>query len=173
VILQYVIVYGSQSALAALAIALHGFGTGLLTWALVCFVPGFFALWTIMLFNYEQHVHADPWSKHNHSRNFVGWWLNFLLFNNGYHAAHHENPGTHWSKLRAAHEKIAPEIDPRLVERNMWWYWIRIYALAPFFPSLGTTQIGRAPYDPPQGEVGSLETADVDVGEAGTNAAMV
>jgi hypothetical protein len=41
-----------------------------------------------MLFNYEQHVHTDPFSKHDHSRNFVSPTLNFLLFNNGFHAAH-------------------------------------------------------------------------------------
>ncbi len=52
-----------------------------------------------MLFNYDQHVHTDPWSKHNHSRSWDGKLLNFLLFNNGYHLAHHENPATHWSKL--------------------------------------------------------------------------
>ena len=33
-------------------------------------IPAFFALWTIMLFNYIQHVHTDPWSEHNHSRSF-------------------------------------------------------------------------------------------------------
>ena len=46
-------------------------------------VPALFALWTIMFFNYIQHVHTDPWSEHNHSRSLVSPLLNFLLFNNG------------------------------------------------------------------------------------------
>lgn len=35
-----------------------------------------------MLFNYEQHVHADSYSEHNHSRSRNGRTVNFLLFNN-------------------------------------------------------------------------------------------
>lgn len=173
VMLQYGIWAGAHVALLSLAIGLHGVKTGLYVWGLSCLVPALFALWTIMLFNYEQHVHADPWSKHDHSRSFDGWWLNFLLFNNGYHTAHHENPGTHWSKLREVHESIAKEIDPRLIERNMWWYFFRQYALAPLFPKLGSQQVGRAPFDPPGGGQIDVTSADVDAAEAGTNAPMV
>ena len=92
-----------SSCCSALAIALHGVKTGLVVWVCACLIPALFALWTIMLFNYEQHVHTDPWSKHNHSRSFTSRLTNFFLFNNGLHAAHHENPGTHWSKLWDAH----------------------------------------------------------------------
>ena len=41
------------------------------------------------------------------------------------------------------------EIDPRLNERSFWWFCLKNYVLAPFFPSLGTKQIGRAPFDDP------------------------
>jgi len=60
---------------------LHGTRQGLVLWSLVCLVPALFALWTIMVFNYVQHIHTDPWSDHNHSRSFVGFWTNFFLFN--------------------------------------------------------------------------------------------
>jgi fatty acid desaturase len=170
---QYSVWLGAHVALCALAIWLHGVKTGLYVWGLSCGIPAFFALWTIMLFNYEQHVHTDPWSKHDHSRSFDGKWLNFLLFNNGYHAAHHENPGTHWSKLDGLHRAIEKEIDPRLIERNMWWYFFRQYLLAPLVPSLGSQQIGRAPFDPPGGGPVDLTSADVDEAEAGTNAPMM
>ena len=87
---QYVFFGTTHLALFALAIALHGWRVGFLVWSLMFLLPALFALWTIMLFNYVQHVHTDPWSDHNHSRSFVAPSLNFLLFNNGLHSAHHE-----------------------------------------------------------------------------------
>ena len=42
-----------------------------------------------MLFNYDQHAHANPFSEYDHSRSFTSPILNFLLFNNGYHFVHH------------------------------------------------------------------------------------
>jgi fatty acid desaturase len=173
VITQYAVFVGAHLGLIALAIAWHGIRTGIYLWTFACLIPGLFALWTIMLFNYEQHVHTDPWSKHNHSRSWDGRLLNFLLFNNGLHAAHHENAGTHWSKLREVHTRIAPFIDPRLIERNLWWYWFREYVLALLVPRLGSTQIGRAPFDPPDGSELDLSAAEVDLGEAGSNAGML
>ena len=90
-------------------------------------------------------MHTDPGRTHNHSRNFVSPTLNFLLFNNGYHAAHHENPGMHWTKLPGAHAKIAAQIHPSLVQTSLWWYWFKQYVLAPFFPRLGSVQLGIGP----------------------------
>ena len=124
-----------------------------------------------MLFNYEQHVHTNPWSKYNHSRTFNSKLLNFLLFNNGYHTAHHENASMHWSELAAAHARIADKIDPELCQRSLWWYWLKQYFLSPFFPRLGTKQIGRPPFVA-EGETFSAPvTASVSAEEAGTNAA--
>src|SRR5205823_9165843 len=59
-------------------------------------VPQQIGLFSVLIFNYVQHVHADEESKFDHSRNFVGF-LNVLLFNNGYHTVHHERAGLHWS----------------------------------------------------------------------------
>lgn len=170
---QYAVWLGTHAILLAVAVALHGVKTGLLVWGGACLLPSVFALWSIMLFNYEQHVHADPWSKHSHSRSWDGALTNFFLFNNGYHAAHHENPGTHWSKLRELHEKLAPKIDPRLIEHNMLWYFLRQYVVALFVPRLGSVQVGHAPFEAPDGSRISLETADVELGDAGSNTAML
>jgi fatty acid desaturase len=171
---MYVFWGGTHLALLATAILLHGLKMGLYVYVLSVGLPAFGALWTIMLFNYEQHVHTDPWSKYDHSRSWERATINFFLFNNGYHATHHENPGTHWSKLKALHFELAPKRDPRLiVKHNIWWYFAKQYLFAPFFPSLGSVQIGRAPFEPPQGELEVVNSADVDLGEAGTNAAMV
>jgi fatty acid desaturase len=173
IITQYSVWAGAHIALLSLAVALHGWKTGLFVWTFVCLIPAVFALWTIMLFNYVQHVHTDPWSRHNHSRSFDGKLLNFLLFNNGLHAAHHENAGTHWTKLPEVHARLEPNIDKRLIHRSMWWFFFQQYVLALFFPRLGTTQVGRPGFDPPDGSKVSLESADVELGEAGSNARML
>ncbi|MEC8025878.1 MAG: fatty acid desaturase [Myxococcota bacterium] len=169
IVRQYVSWAGIHLAVVATCIYLHGFGTGLLTWTLCMGIPSFFSLWTIMLFNYEQHVHADPFSEYDHSRNFVSPIMNYLLFNNGYHTVHHDYPGTHWSKLPALHAKIADKIHPDLKEPSLLWYWFRQYALVPVGIATGTKQIGPEP----GGITPPMRTADVDVAVSGTNSERV
>ncbi len=151
IISQYVIWASFHIALFTLACVLFGFKQGAVVWVFAFGLPAFFALWTIMLFNYVQHVHTDPWSLHNHSRSFTGKALNFLLFNNGYHAAHHETPGAHWSTLSALHAEIAAGIDPELKPGSFAWWLCKSYALGIFSPRFRTHQIGRAPFDAPGG----------------------
>lgn len=171
IITQYFVWGGAHVALCATAIAIHGVRTGLYVYTFAFAIPAFFALWTIMFFNYGQHVHTDPWSKHNHSRTFNGRILNFLLFNNGLHTAHHEAASAHWSTLREVHDKVADEIDPRLNLRSFWLWVLKSYFLAPIFPSLGTHQVGRPAYETKPREI---ETATIgDAVEAGVNAPMV
>jgi fatty acid desaturase len=172
IVWQYVIWAGTHVVLISLAIAMLGVGLGLKVWLFALGLPAFFSLWTMMFFNYIQHVHTDPWSSHNHSRSFTSKLLNFLLFNNALHAAHHEQAGAHWSTLPALHAKIADEIDPALRTKSFWWFCIKQYLLAPVFPRLGTHQIGRAPFDSPTGDAGPLKTDEVDAVESGVNAVM-
>lgn len=100
-------------------------------------IPQQVALYSVLIFNYVQHVHAEEESAWNHSRNFTGF-LNTMLFNNGFHTVHHERAGTHWSMLREAHAKVDHLIAPELKERSFWWYIIRVYFLAPVVPSFHT-----------------------------------
>jgi beta-carotene hydroxylase len=100
-------------------------------------IPQQVSLFSVLIFNYVQHVHANEESEWNHSRNFTGF-LNFLLFNNGYHTIHHESAGLHWSKIPEAHKKIENNIDPVLLERSFWWYIIRSYFLSVFIPGFRT-----------------------------------
>ncbi len=172
ILLQYAIWGGAHVVLIALAIGLLGLGVGLKAWIWAFGLPAFFALWTMMFFNYIQHVHTDPWSAHNHSRSFTGTLINFLMFNNGLHTAHHEHAGAHWSTLPGLHAKIANEIDPALRPRSFWWFCARSYVLALVMPRFGTHQVGRAPFDSPTGDAGALKTADVDAVESGVNAVM-
>jgi beta-carotene hydroxylase len=98
----------------------------------------------VLIFNYIQHVHADEESQWNHSRNFVGWALNWFLLNNGYHTIHHEKPGLHWSLVPQEHAKIAHQVDPALFERSFWWYMIRVYLLGIFVPRFRTRSMRLA-----------------------------
>ena len=107
-------------------------------------LPQQFAVYTVMIFNYVQHVHADEESKYNHSRNIVGPWMNALLFNNGFHTVHHNNPGMHWSEAPAAHALIADKIDPALNEKSFFGYMFRSYIGSLFSNKLGTRSMRLA-----------------------------
>src|SRR5262249_38972172 len=67
-------------------------------------------------------------SEYNHSRNFVGKFVNWWTYNNGYHTIHHVEPGLHWSLLPAEHDKrIAPHIHPNLDQPNFVLYLWRTF----------------------------------------------
>ena len=94
-------------------------------------IPQQISLFSVLIFNYVQHVHANEESEWNHSRNFTGL-LNFLLFNNGLHTVHHETAGLHWSQVPAEHKKVEHLIDSSLKERSFWWYIFRNYVMGFF-----------------------------------------
>lgn len=94
-------------------------------------IPQQVALFTIMIFNYIQHVHADEESDFNHSRNFTSRFTNFMMFNNGYHTIHHIKANLHWSQLPEAHAKIASQIEPHLNQSTIIGYLIKTYIMAP------------------------------------------
>lgn len=175
IITQYVVFFGGHATAVSIACMMHGLRTGLYVWLCTLGGPALFSLWTLTFFNYGQHVHTDPWSAHNHSRTFDGRLLNYLLFNNGLHTAHHESASMHWSELPSAYAKIKEEIHPELRESNFWWWVFRQYFLSIVVPSLGSKQIGRAPFNPPTGEkVRKVRSESVgEAVEAGVNAQMI
>lgn len=102
-------------------------------------IPQQVSSFTVFVFNYVQHVHADEESKWNHSRNFM--WVNAFLFNNGYHTMHHEKANIHWSELPKYHAEIVHNIDPKLIEKSFWGYIIRAYVLSIFIPKYKTNSM--------------------------------
>jgi fatty acid desaturase len=134
-----------HAACAALAIGLHGWKSGLFAYGLSLGVPALLAPYFMMFTNYVQHVHCDPDSPDNHSRNFVSPWVNWLVFDAGYHTVHHEHPGTHWSKYAALHRARAAAIDPSLDEHSIVGFCIKNYVLGPFMPRLCTRDLSARP----------------------------
>jgi len=92
-------------------------------------IPQLHGLHWLLASNYLQHAHADGRSKLNFARNFSGW-INPLLFNIGYHTAHHLHGTTHWSELPALHQKYHTKIDSQLMERSVISYMLRTYLLS-------------------------------------------
>ena len=103
-------------------------------------IPQQVSLFSVLIFNYVQHVHANEESEWDHSRNFTGF-LNFMLFNNGYHTIHHQKAGLHWSTVPKAHKEIENNINPILLERSFWWYIVRSYFLSIFIPKFRTNSM--------------------------------
>ncbi|MCH2043355.1 MAG: fatty acid desaturase [Saprospiraceae bacterium] len=94
------------------------FGILLIDWQaalLFVWLPNFYGVWGIVGTNIWQHDGTDQDHPYNHSRTFKSNLLNFFTFNNGYHGAHHEKPGLHWSLLPEYHAKnIEPYLHPNL-----------------------------------------------------------
>ena len=120
-------------------------------------IPGLFGKWSIISVNLLQHdgcLNPDdkPHGKYNFARNFTGPLLNWFTCNNGYHTVHHLNPGLHWSRLPAAHEKrVKPHMHPNLDEDSIVWYTFKSYVIPRQFGGGRRWYDGR-PYDPPPAE---------------------
>lgn len=124
---QYVIVFGGHLAALALAIHLHGPKLGAFVYFSALGFPAGAALWGLMFTNYVQHIDCETGSEWNHSRNFVSPWMNFFVFDNGFHTIHHMKAGLHWSRSREAHRAIEANIDPRLNESSIFGYCAKVY----------------------------------------------
>ena len=130
-IAQYVIVFGGHLTALALAIHAHGARTGTFAYVSALGLPAAGALWGLMFTNYVQHVDCVTGSEWDHSRNFTNRWMNYLVFDNGFHTVHHRRANLHWSLARAEHERVAHHIDPRLNDTHIAAYCWRTYVLAP------------------------------------------
>ena len=131
--------------ISQIVVVLAWVGTFLyLNWVAAIFliiIPHQASLYTVVVFNFVQHVHADEEHEFNHSRNITAshiFSLNWFLFNNGYHTVHHMNANLHWSLTKEAHEKIAHKIDPALNEKYFWGYIFKAYILGPIVKKFKT-----------------------------------
>lgn len=139
---QYGFVFGGHALALGLAIHLHGLRLGAFVYASALGIPAAGALWGLIFTNYVQHIDCDPTSRWNHSRNFTSRWMNFLVFDNGFHTVHHDRANLHWSRARAAHEAIADRIDPRLNESSIADYCWKTYVLGSSVVAGGGRPVG-------------------------------
>jgi len=77
-------------------------------------IPIIFGQWYLITQNYMQHKGCDHNSEFNHAVNYTGKLYNILLFNVGYHTAHHQYPNKHWTMLPGLHKNISNKINPQL-----------------------------------------------------------
>jgi fatty acid desaturase len=111
-------------------------------------IPHQYAAWGIITMNLLQHDGCDAESEHDHSRNFVGRFVNWWTYNNGFHSIHHIEPGLHWSLLPAEHAKrVAPFIHPNLDQPNFLVYLWRTFG----WPGKRTTYDGKPLVLPEEG----------------------
>lgn len=127
ILLETLTVLVGHAAVAAFAVAHYGFSRGALLYAFAFGIPAGFAAWAMMFTNYVQHVGCDHASPDNHSRNFVSRWMNWLVFDAGYHTVHHEHAGTHWSRYPELHAARAARIAPVLNQATIFGYCLRKY----------------------------------------------
>ncbi len=92
-------------------------------------IPWAGSLIWLVLINLFQHDGCNPDSKYGHSRNFVGWFTNWLFFNNGYHTVHHLYPGMHWTDAPGLHTKLVDRIPSALNEPSILRFFWREYLL--------------------------------------------
>lgn len=109
----------AHGAVLGLAIALHGAKLGSIVYACALGLPSMLGTYWMMLTNYLQHVGCVVGSEHDHSRNFVGSLTNWLVFDNGFHTVHHDQPTQHWSRYRELHAARARDIAPELNRRDI------------------------------------------------------
>ena len=139
---QRLVVFVGHAAALGLAVGLHGPLRGALVYASALGAPAALALWGLMFTNYVQHVDCDPASRWRRSRDFVSGWMNFFVFDNGFHTVHHERPGLHWSQTRQAHARIAHLLDPHLQESSIFAYALREYVVKPWRPRFAVARPG-------------------------------
>ncbi len=114
-------------------------------------IPHFYATWGILSTNVFQHDGCDENHPYNHTRTFKGWLLNFLTCNNGYHGAHHDKPGMHWSLLPEYHKKhIEPYLHPNLNRNTLISYCIEAY----IWPGKRLDYLGNPVVLPPADKTG-------------------
>lgn len=101
-------------ALSAVALVVDAEAT-----VLYLFLPWAFGQWALVGINWVQHkgcaVTEGPGCSHDVTGRFINW----LLLNNGFHTAHHLQPGRHWSQLPALHDAEVHGRHPELEHRSL------------------------------------------------------
>ena len=83
-------------------------------------VPNLITIWMIIQTNHFQHIGCSGESDYTHARTIINPISNWLLFNSGFHLAHHLNPRLHWQDLRRYHfSEVAQHVPPQIVHNSI------------------------------------------------------
>ena len=86
--------------LVVVLIAATWYATGTTRFALFYWIPFVVTQVNSGYFAWLTHAPARPFEDDpSKSINTAGNWLNFFIFNQGYHSVHHRYPGIHWSQI--------------------------------------------------------------------------
>jgi len=135
IVLETAAVVFGHGVAAVIALSLYGLERGALLYAFALGIPALSAAWSMMFTNYLQHVGCDHTSPDDHSRNFVSRWMNWFVFEAGYHTVHHEHPGSHWSVNPVLHAARAARIAPHLNQNTLFGFFARRYLLRSALPA--------------------------------------
>ena len=135
----------AHGCVLALAVTLRGAAVGTLCYALGFGLPALLAPNFMLFTNYIQHVHCDAASADNHSRNFVSSFVNWFVFDAGYHTVHHERPSTHWSRYAELHRERAASIAPSLQSHSVLAFCVENYLLGAVVPRFRTRPLSGEP----------------------------
>ncbi len=102
-------------------------------------LPWFISLNILILINFALHDGCEYDSENNHSLTFTTKIGNYFLLNNGYHLAHHEKPGMHWSQLPEFYNtSVKPNACPEY-EKNSILKHLRLMYF--FIPNIAKNEI--------------------------------
>ncbi len=128
-------------------------------------IPHVFANFGIVVINFLQHDGCDESHPVNHSRNFVGAWLNYFALNNGYHGIHHDVPGLHWSLAPQAHaERFHPTIHVALEQPSLPVYLFKAF----IYPGKRITYLGQPYVVKVEDDLDWVQPSDRDAKEVST-----
>jgi fatty acid desaturase len=74
---------------------------------------------------YDHHAGLDSQDAYEASFNIMNRRFNQLTGNLGYHTAHHQRQGVHWSRLPELHAQIADKIPPHLYRKTTFDLFLR------------------------------------------------
>lgn len=99
--------------------------------ALYCDTTAFLLFYVVPLALIHVNIGYFAWLTHAPARDFaddpsksmntVGNWLNFCIFNQGYHSVHHRYPGIHWTQIPDKLDFMA-QVEPDVIVS----YWMTI-----------------------------------------------
>lgn len=108
------LIFGALTALLLAVLVVHRPLQALLLFVLPMACSMLFTAWV----TYDHHAGLATDDAFAASHNIMNRWFNRLTGNLGYHTAHHQSGGLHWSRLPALHATIAHRIPPHLYRKT-------------------------------------------------------